>query len=652
MEIMQHKTLGAALVVVVVMALSVLVVSYSVPEKEFQAKKVENPQRASHEQKPQKFQARITSSTPDVSFPPESSNSNDPAELVIASGTVLETQTHALASDRQWTRVRLVKTGAQPRPVRVVERWEAKDGMGALISREMFLADQVLISAAPGVNKEKLQKSLESAGIVVLDEIAPGHFTLRLPSSEIDAIPQALEVLAAHPDLVKSAEGDGIGFGSGVPNDPGFVNQWGHNNTGQFGGSVVGTDVRAPDFWGTIENTSGLVIAVLDSGLNLLHPDLQNVAWVNPQEIAGNRVDDDANGRVDDINGWDFVNLDNNPTDDHGHGSNVSGIIAANRGNAVGIAGLIPGAKIMVGKILNSSNSGLTSNLIAGLAFARQKGVSIINLSLQNYNNSTLLSDEITACEAAGILLVISAGNQGTNNDTIPNYPSSYPNNNIISVGSHSLDNTRWAGTPNPSNFGATSVDLLAPGRFIYSTHLTTTYQYFTGSSQAAAYVTAVCGAIKYVNPSWTAAEIKSLVMSSVVTTTLYQGSCVSGGRLDAVKALAKTFLATPEQDTDKDGFPNLIEYLSGSRIDESSIKPQLAHEVVGGFFRVSIPAVSRPEATLQVESSTNLVDWGTAGLTDFSVPGVVIAGTPLNTSPLSGNSRTFLRVKAVPSPQ
>jgi|GEM_PF-2461716 len=640
MQQLQQKGFRVALCVVVLLAALVLLLSVYFPLGQ---QVTGEPQRGAQEHPRASW--RDSSAFADVRLPKESSNSNDPVEQAIANGTILDTRITSSASDRYLQRVLLLKTGIQPRPVRVVERWEVRNGKATLQSREMFLADQVMIRVPEGVDSAKLQQSLESARLKVLEEIATGLFTLRLPSTEIDAVPKALEALAAHPDIVKSAEADGVGFGGGVPNDTEFGNQWGHRNTGQFGGSVVGTDVDAPEMWDILGDTSGLVIAVLDSGLNLTHPDLQNVAWINPGEISGDGLDNDGNGRIDDFRGWDFVNNDNNPTDDHGHGTNVTGIIAATRNNAVGIAGMLSGVRILVSKILNSSNSGSTSQLIAGLAYARGRGVPVINLSLQNYPFSTSLNAEISLCDVAGIILVAGAGNQARNNDVTPNYPSSYLQANIISVGNHGLANTRWNGTTNPSNFGSTTVDIFAPGQLIRSTHTGTSYAYFTGTSQATAYVSAVCGAIKHINPQWTAAQIKAAVLESIVSTTAYQGICVSGGRLNAVQAIAESFLQNPTMDTDSDQIPNLIEYLAGTLISDPDSAPAIASEIVGGVFQISIPRVSRPEATLQVEASPDLINWGTAGVVNLSVAGTLIGGTPLLPS-----TNTFLRIKAVPT--
>ncbi|MEX1119939.1 MAG: S8 family peptidase [Terrimicrobiaceae bacterium] len=636
---MQQRYFWPGLAGIVVVATMIWIVVLSVFPGQVSKEDVSDNKATVHSRPPRSIEKAPPSSA--AAFPEESPRSNDPIERAIAEGTVLDTRIDSLASDNHLRRVRIVQSGVQDRLLRVVERWDVREGQATLQSREMFLADQLIVRATEGLDKSTLEKALGSSQIQVLEEIAPGLFTLRLPSAEIDAIPKALETLAALPEIVKSAEADGVGFGGGIPNDPEFGNQWGHRNVGQFSG-LAGTDVDASEFWDIVGSTPGLVIAVLDTGLNFTHPDLQGVAWVNPSEVPSNGIDDDGSGRIDDMNGWDFVNNDNNATDDHGHGSNVSGIIIANRNNGMGIAGLLSGAKILVGKILNSSNSGLTSNLIAGLAYGRARGVKLINLSLQSYPFSSNLSTEISACETAGILLLASAGNQGTNNDTSPNYPSSYSQANVLAVGNHASNNTRWSS----SNFGAASVDIFAPGQLIRSTFTGTSYSYFTGTSQATAYVTAISGAIKFIHPQWTPAQIKAAVLDSVVTATAYQGICVSGGRLNALQATAESLLQNPTLDTDGDQVPNLIEYLSGTLITDFGSSPAITQEVVSGVLRISIPHVPRPEATLEVEASTDLVTWGTVGVLDFSVPGMLIRGVSLSTP-----KNQFLRVKAVSTP-
>ncbi len=578
---------------------------------------------------------------------PDSPTSSHPVERAIANGLVLDTRMERTDTTNRWMRVRLVRTEVQPRLVRAVEVWQFDPitSQATCLSREMFLADQLILNAAQGFDEVGLRQRLASGDMRINERIAEGVFTVRLAQSDLDAMPEALEFLAKHPELVSSAAPDGVGFGGGTPNDSRFSEQWGLHNTGQSGG-MADADVDGPEFWDMIESTPGLVIAVLDSGLNFTHPDLQNIAWINPGEVSGDGKDNDASGKTDDINGWDFVNNDNNPTDDHGHGSNVTGIITANRNNGQGIAGMISGARILVCKILNSSNSGLTSHLIAATTYARQRGVPVMNLSLQNYPYDSTLNTEFTACQSAGIVLSICAGNQGVNNDTTPNYPSSYTQSNIIAVGNHSRTDTRWSGTFNPSNYGLASVDLFAPGRDILSPVLGTAYSNFTGTSQATPFVTAVCGAIKYANPSWAATQIKASVLGSVITKASYSGVCATGGRFNAVSAMSHAFRQLPLQDTDGDQFPNLFEYLAGTRMDAMSSRPAVVSGISGGFLRIGVQSIPRPDAHFEIETSSDLISWTTTGVTDASTPGALLGGIPT-----SGAPRGFLRIKAVPLP-
>ncbi|MBL9144688.1 MAG: S8 family serine peptidase [Verrucomicrobiaceae bacterium] len=580
-------------------------------------------------------------------FPRDRSKSNDPAERAIASGQVLQERVLTAATVGRWRRERLVRSVVQERLLHVQEEWE-DDAAGARwvsYGRNIFLADQVIVRASVGVSRDQLSSRLRDFGMSIVQSIGTDLFTVRLPSSDLDALPAALISLNALHGWVASSEGDGVGFGAGTPNDTSFATQWGHHNTGQSGGTVD-ADVDAPEFWDILDSTPGIVVAVLDSGLNFTHPDLLSIAWTNPGEIAGDGIDNDSSGRIDDVNGWDFTNGDNNPTDDHGHGSNVSGIIAANRNNATGIAGMIGGAKLLVCKILNASNSGLTSNLIAATTYARLRGAPVMNLSLQSYPFSSTLNTEFTACQTAGILLSICAGNQGVNNDTTPNYPSSYTHTNIISVGNHDRTDARWSGVFNPSNYGVVSVDLFAPGRDIYSPILGTSYSSYTGTSQATPYVTAVAAAIKYLNPSWQATDIKNSILASVVTRPAYSGLCMTGGRLNAVAAVSHAVRQLPLADSDGDSYSNLLEYVTGTRMDSAVSRPEVTATTTGGFFRMGLPLVSRPDASLEVQRSTDLFSWFTTNITDFSAGNAIEGGIPAD-----GTQGRFLRVRVVAAP-
>lgn len=583
---------------------------------------------------------------------PESAH---PIESAVACGTVLETRIEPGASPGEWRRIRLVQTPVQPgRTVRVVERWRVRDnGAAENLRRDMFLADQLIVGVSDRAPASEVREQLAALGATEIRSIKPDLYVVRLPTATLDATDDAARQLAQRSDVIRTAEPDGVGFGGGVPNDTYFANQWGWHNTGQTGsGGVVGTvnaDVDAPEFWDIAGDASGVTIAVLDSGLNLTHPDLAGVAWTNPGEIAGDGLDNDGNGKIDDVVGWDWVNSDNDPTDDHGHGTNVTGIMVALRDNGIGTAGLISGAKILVAKILNASNSGFTSHLIAATAYARERGMRIMNLSLQSYPYSASLDTEFSACQSAGILLSICAGNQGADNDSTPNYPSSYPHAAIIAVGNHDRTDQRWSGSFGPSNYGVTSVDLFAPGREIYSTGLNTGYSNYTGTSQATPAVTAVAAAMLATNPTWSAPEIKNAILSSAVTSSAYAGICTTGGKLNAVAALGSAVRQLADRDSDGDGFANLVEYLAGTRLESGAQFPALTTETVDGDLRLRAPRVVRADARFEIETSVDLVTWSTAGVTDESSPTEVIGRVPFPTN--VDPPRVFLRLKAVGTP-
>lgn len=571
-----------------------------------------------------------------------------PVESAVARGTVLESRILAGAAPNLWQRIRLARSPVMAdRLVRVVERWRLRDdGSVENLQRDMFLADQLIVKAAARATASELREQFLALGASEITALAPDLYAVRLPSATLDSTDEAARQLALRPDLVRSVEPDGVGFGGGTPNDPNFVNQWGWHNTGQVSGTVTGSvdaDVDAPEFWDIAGDATGVTIAVLDSGLNFTHADLQGVAWTNPGEIAGDGVDNDGSGKIDDVIGWDWVNNDNDPTDDHGHGTNVSGIMVALRNNGVGTAGLVSGAKILVCKILNASNAGLTSHLIAATTYARQRGVRLMNLSLQNYPYSASLDAEFTACQSAGILLCICAGNQGVNNDTTPNYPSSYPHANIIAVGNHDRTDQRWSG----SNYGAASVDLFAPGREIYSAGLGTGLSIFTGTSQATPAVTAICAQLLALNPTWAAAETKAAIFASVVSRPAYSGLSVTGGRLNALDALAYSLRLDAARDTDGDGYSDLVEYLAGTNLFSRTSQPALTTEAVGTDLRLRVPRVLRADSHFEIETSPDLVNWTTAGVTDESSPAELIGRVPI--PPETG--RVFLRLKAVGTP-
>ena len=277
----------------------------------------------------------------------------------------------------------------------------------------------------------------------------------------------ALESLRNDPD-VEYAEPNFLYQACAMPNDPEFPHQWGLHNTGQTVKGKPGmedADIDAPEAWEVTSGTTTVIVAVIDSGVYYTHPDLEPNIWTNPGEIPGNGIDDDGNGRVDDVRGWDFADDDNDPVDlsYERHGTRVAGIVAGAGNNTTGIAGVGWSTKIMPLRALNAQDVGYLSDLIEAIEYAGANGAHVISFSWGGTDYSQALKDAICTSPA---LFVCAAGNNASNNGTTPFYPAGYDCPNIISVAAtDQMDNLASF-----SNYGAASVHVGAPGSNIYST--------------------------------------------------------------------------------------------------------------------------------------------------------------------------------------
>lgn len=358
--------------------------------------------------------------------------------------------------------------------------------------------------------------------------------------TDIDA-KDAIEKLRVFSGLVIYAEPDYIVHRCATPTDTYYSLLWGMNNTGQTVNNdpgIANADINAPEAWNTSTGSPTTVIADIDSGVNYNHPDLAANMWVNPGEIAGNGIDDDGNGYIDDIRGWDFYSNDNNPMDDNGHGTHTAGTFGAVGNNGVGVTGVNWQCKIMALKFLGASGSGSTSGALAALNYAVAKGVKVSNNSWGGGGYSQAMVDAINAAAAQNHIFVAAAGNGGSdgigdNNDSIPSYPASYNSANIIAVASSTNNDTRSSF----SNYGATSVDLAAPGSTILSTY-NSGYAYLNGTSMATPHVAGVVALVQTLNPTWTHTQVKSRILSTVRPVTAFSGITVSGGVLNAAAAV------------------------------------------------------------------------------------------------------------------
>jgi len=319
-----------------------------------------------------------------------------------------------------------------------------------------------------------------------------------------------------------------------TPNDPLFPRMWGLANSGQTGG-IAGADIHASSAWDVFTGDSTLRIGAIDTGVDYLHPDLAANIWTNPGEIPDNGIDDDGNGYVDDVHGYDFVNLDGDPMDDNGHGTHTAGTIAAVGSNGVGVTGVCWRAQIVPIKFLNASGSGTVAGAIEAIQYAIRVGCRVTNNSWGSSDASQALRDAIGAAGDAGQLFVAAAGNSGRDVDADPNYPSGYGLANILSVAA-----TDAADQLAPySNYGATTVDLAAPGTDILSTFPGDRYALISGTSMATPHVTGVVALAMGRFPGMGSLAIRDLVMRSVDPLPQLAGRCVSGGRLNAFVTLS-----------------------------------------------------------------------------------------------------------------
>jgi subtilisin family serine protease len=321
-----------------------------------------------------------------------------------------------------------------------------------------------------------------------------------------------------------------------LPHDPQFNDQWALANSGQKGGKQ-GADISATLAWSITTGTDKLVVAVLDTGVDYTHEDLVENMWVRPATMAP--YHDNELGTIDDLNGFNAIDTAADPMDDNGHGTHCAGIIGAEGENNIGIAGVNWKVQIMPLKFLNAGGSGSTKDAIEAINYVinRKKAgvnVRIISASWGSTQKSRALGDVIRKAYENDILFVAAAGNSSVNNDRTPHYPSSYPN--VISVAA--LDrNDQLASF---SNFGVKSVMIGAPGVDILSTWLGNEYEEKSGTSMATPVVSGVAALILSKNPRMSVDDLSKRLMDSTDPIIALKGKTVSGGRINAAKALGE----------------------------------------------------------------------------------------------------------------
>jgi subtilisin family serine protease len=429
---------------------------------------------------------------------------------------------------------------AQPRdgPARPVSNMELPKRSSEPASSSS-MKGQLIVGFKPSATERDRSGLLRRTSARVVDRVPRfGATLLDIPPS-LDVL-RAMRAYERDPSVAWAVPNLRTHRDEVVPTDPLFTEQWGLSNVGQphqiadppppTVQGLTDADIDASDAWSTTAGSVETVVAIIDSGIEVTHPDLQTSLWSNVDEIAGNGLDDDGNGYVDDTYGWDFIEDDNVPQDIQGHGTEVAGVVAAAMNNGVGGSGVCPGCRLMI------LREKFVFQELAAIAYAIDNGADIINFSS---TGDTFLLPEWLAFQAAykaGVLSVMAAGNEAGNNDMAlpdfantkladaPLFPASYDIPGILSVAaSNDQDQYGYATgcaiqlqKPTPcffTNFGHDSVDLAAPGVDILTTSPPGSSAVVDGTSFSAPMVAGVAGLVKSVHPEYSAIQLRNAVL-------------------------------------------------------------------------------------------------------------------------------------------
>ena len=321
-------------------------------------------------------------------------------------------------------------------------------------------------------------------------------------------------------------------------NDPQVSKVWAFKDASKHGVSVEQTYRENPT-----SQREEIIVAVVDTGVDYNHEDLKDVMWKNPGEIAGNGVDDDGNGYVDDVYGIDTLERDadgnatGDPMDTHSHGTHVSGTIGATQNNSKGIAGIAGNVKMMGIRAVPNRGDETDVDVIESFLYAARNGAKIINCSFGKSHNEGGMAVKETIDHIGktfGVLVIAAAGNDSRNIDSRPTYPASFDSENLLVVAS----TTSRGRMSYFSNYGSTSVDIAAPGSSVYSTTPNNRYSSMSGTSMASPTTAGVAAEVLSRYPHLTPKELKDALMRNVTKTRRYRGKMGSGGRVDLHKTV------------------------------------------------------------------------------------------------------------------
>ncbi len=444
-----------------------------------------------------------------------------------------------------------------------------------------YVPQQLLVKFKAGTAEATINARVSALGAsIVRTYRAPGLRLIALPEGL--SVPDARRRFSELPE-VETAEPNYARHILAVPNDPDFHLLWGLHNTQKDFFGRFGLDIGALDAWDNTTGSSGVYIGVIDTGIDYEHQDLKANVWTNPNEIAGNGIDDDGDGWVDDVHGLDLVDNDADPADENGHGTHVAGTIAARGNNGIGVVGVMWQASLISCRAFDKDGFGFDSALIECVEYfeaLKDSGINVVatNNSYGGGAFSQIFYDAIERSGLRDILFVAAAGNNALSNDSDPMYPASFDLDTIIAVAALSPDGF----LADFSNTGPESVDIAAPGEGIYSTLPGDQYGYYSGTSMATPHVTGIVGLTATKFPGMSAHDRKAWILSHAVFDPVFEGILTSARAVAVIpirdedhdnmdddwelaNGLNPANSADAPLDPDGDGLANLGEYLAKS---------------------------------------------------------------------------------------
>ncbi len=434
----------------------------------------------------------------------------------------------------------------------VAPLWSATPEDEVVVNGRRAFPNRVLARLRPQNSRESAALSLgPQSGVRILraSKLVPGLLEIDVDPGQGGARPLAVthrsgaelstRIAALHATgQFAYVEPDYISTLQGQPTDKWqALDLWGLKNPGTNG--QTGVDIDAARAWNFVNGKPEVIVAVFDTGIRTTHRELAPNLWVNPGEIPGNGLDDDGDGFVDDVNGVNLINSSSPLLDDNGHGTHVAGTIAASGTDGGGLVGVAWGCRIMGIKAADAAGRFTSSTIIQGLEYATRHGARVVNASFGGTSFSQAEYDAFAAANTAGVTVICAAGNDGQNNDILPHFPASYRLPNVISV--EAVD--RYGRLPDFSDFGATSVDVAAPGVGIVSCAFKTdnTLRVLSGTSMAAPHVTGVAALLLSAYPRITVSELRQRLIHSSVPLASLTSKVASGGVVSAFRALLLT---------------------------------------------------------------------------------------------------------------